>query len=48
MSDTFVSFVLLSISSTVSVVFVFSASLNDAAPVFPMLFPVDLLRKEIS
>ena len=24
----------------------FNASLNDVAPVYPMLFPVDLLRKE--
>ena len=29
-----------------SVVLDFSASLNDVAPVYPMLFPVDLLRKE--
>ena len=31
-------------SSSVSVVFVFNASLNDNAPVSPMLFPVDLMR----
>ena len=29
-----------------SVVFVFSASLNEVAPVFPMSFPVDEMRKE--
>ena len=32
--------------SSVSVVFDFNASLNDAAPVSSMLFPVDLMRKE--
>ena len=31
-------------SSFVSVVFVFNASLNDVVPVFPILFPVDLMR----
>ena len=31
-------------SRTVSVVFDFNASLNDAAPVSPMLLPVDLMR----
>ena len=31
--------------SSVSVVFDFSVSLNDVAPVSPMLFPVDVLRK---
>ena len=30
-------------SSRVIVVFNFSASLNDVAPVFPMLLPVDLM-----
>ena len=35
-------------SSFVSVVFDFSASLNDVAPVSPMLFPVDLMRMEKS
>ena len=29
-----------------SVLFDFNASLSDVAPVSPMLFPVDLLRKE--
>ena len=29
---------------SVSVVFDFNASLNDVAPVFPILFPVDLMR----
>ena len=28
--------------------FDFNASLNDAAPVYPMLFPVDMMRKEKS
>ena len=32
-------------SSSVSVVFDFSDSLNDVAPVSPMLFPVDVKRK---
>ena len=32
--------------SFVSVVFDFNASLNDVAPVSPMLFPVDLMRME--
>ena len=32
--------------SIVSVVFDFSASLNDATPVSPMPFPVDLMRTE--
>ena len=35
-------------SSLVSVVFDFSASLNDVAPVSPMLFPVDLMKIEKS
>ena len=34
--------------SAVSVVFDFNASLNDVAPVFPILFPVDEKRKERS
>ena len=34
------------ISSLVSVVFVFIASLIDVAPVFPMLLSVDLMRIE--
>ena len=34
--------------SSVSVVFDFNASLNDAAPVSPMLLPVDLKRMEKS
>ena len=34
------------ILSSVSVVFDFNASPNDAAPVFPMWFPVDLMRME--
>ena len=33
-------------SSFVSVVFDFNASLNDVAPLSPMLFPVDLMRME--
>ena len=33
-------------SSFVSVVFDFNASLNDVAPVSPILFSVDLLRME--
>ena len=32
--------------SSVSVVFDFNASLNDVAPVSPMLFPVDYTRME--
>ena len=32
--------------SFVSVVFDFNASLNDVAPVSPILFPVDLMRME--
>ena len=32
--------------SSVSVVFDFNASLNDVAPVSPILFPVDLMRME--
>ena len=32
--------------SFVSVVFDFNASLNDAAPLSPILFPVDLMRME--
>ena len=41
------SFLLFSLprSSFVSVVFDFSASLNDVAPVSPMLLPVDATRK---
>ena len=35
-------------SSSVSVVFDFSASPNAVAPVFPMLFTVDLVRMEKS
>ena len=35
-------------SSSVSVVFDFKASLNDIAPVSPMLLPVDLMRMEKS
>ena len=35
-------------SSRVSVVFDFSASLNDFAPVSPILLTVDLMRKEKS
>ena len=35
-------------SSAVSVVFDFSASLNDAAPVSPILFTVDLMKAEKS
>ena len=35
-------------SSSVSVVFDFSASLNNVAPVPPILFPVDLMRIEKS
>ena len=31
-----------------SVVFDFNDSLNDAAPVYPMLFPVDVKRNEKS
>ena len=46
----FVLFVLClpSRSSFVSVVFDFKASLNDVAPVSPILFPVDLMRMEKS
>ena len=33
-------------SSAASVVFDFNASLNDVAPVSPILFSVDLLRME--
>ena len=36
------------IPSSVSVVFDFNASLIDAAPVSPMLFPVDLMKIEKS
>ena len=32
--------------SFVSVVFDFNASLNDVAPISPILFPVDLMRVE--
>ena len=35
-------------SSFVSVVFDFNASLNDVAPLSPMLFPVILMRMEKS
>ena len=35
-----------SISSSVSVVFVFSASLNDVAPVSPIMLAVDMTRNE--
>ena len=35
-------------SSFMSVVFDFNASHNDAAPVLPILFPVDLMRMEKS
>ena len=34
--------------SFVSVVFDFNASLNDASPLSPMLFPVDLMRMKKS
>ena len=34
--------------SSVSVVFDFSASLNDVVPVSPILFPVDLLERKKS
>ena len=34
--------------SSVSVAFDFNASLNDVAPVFPMMPPVDLMRKNKS
>ena len=34
--------------SSVSAVFDLNASLNDVAPVFPMLLPVDLMRVEKS
>ena len=34
--------------SRVSVVFDFNASLNDATPVSPMLFPVDLMKMKKS
>ena len=46
--DVFCVFFLLSSQhrlSAVSVVFDFSDSLNDVAPVSPMLFPVDVKRK---
>ena len=33
---------------SVSVVFDFNASHNDVAPLSPMLFPVDVIRKEKS
>ena len=49
--DTFcVFFVLCSLLrlSIVSVVFDFNASLNDAAPLSPILLPVDVKRKEKS
>ena len=35
-------------SSSVSVVFDFNASLNDVAPLFPISFPIDLVRIEKS
>ena len=35
-------------SRSVSVVFDFNASLNDVAPVFPMMLSVDLMRMEKS
>ena len=35
-------------SSSVSVVFDFNASLNEFAPVSPILFPVDLMKMEKS
>ena len=38
----------LSKSSWVSVVFDFNASLNNAAPVSPNLFPVSFIKKEKS
>ena len=41
-------FLVLHKSSTVSVVFDFNASLNDAAPAFPILFSVDMLRMKKS
>ena len=41
-------FLVLYKSSTVSVVFDFNASLNDAAPAFPILFSVDMLRMKKS
>ena len=34
--------------SSVSVVFDFNASLNDVAPVSPILFPVCLMRMEVN
>ena len=34
--------------SFMSVLFDFNASLNDVAPVSPMLFPVDVMRDEKS
>ena len=39
-------FLVLHKSSFVSVVFDFNASLNDASPLSPIQFPVDLLRME--
>ena len=47
--DVFCVFFLLSSQSrlsTVSVVFDFNASLNDVAPVYPMMLPVDVVRNE--
>ena len=41
-------FILLQKRSSVSVVLDFNASLNDALPVSPMPFPVDLMRMEKS
>ena len=41
-------FLVLHKLSSVSVVFDFNASLNDVAPVSPMLLPVDLMRMEES
>ena len=41
-------FLVLHKSSTVSVVFDFNATLNDAAPASPMSLPADLMRMEKS
>ena len=49
--DVFCVFFLLSSQlrlSSVSIVFDFNASLNDVAPVSPMLLPVDVMRMEKS
>ena len=50
MDDFFLLFLLCSPlrSSSVSVVFDFNASLNEFAPVSPILFPVDLMKMEKS